>query len=68
MNRKKYIKPQSTIVFCEKHILEYSQWTDEAYGKGITMSEDDDDWDHGSDFGYDRFGYDGFVLDEENEE
>ena len=69
MNKKKYIKPQSAIVFCERHLLDetYSQWTNEAFGKGVTMSEEDDDWDNNSDFGYDRFGYDSFGPDEKNE-
>lgn len=49
MERKKYICPQSTIVFCEKRLLDEggSQWTDEIYGKqtDFEASNWDDDKD-----------------------
>ena len=43
MERKKYISPQSTIVFCEKRLLytpsQFTEWTDEAYGKRTDYEE-----------------------------
>lgn len=42
MDKKRYITPQSTVVFCEERILEaISTWTDEPLGKDNTFEEED---------------------------
>ena len=45
MEKKKYICPLSEVIFISEaqHLCEESEWTDEAFGKGVPIAGDDDE-------------------------